>query len=287
MTRRLPRTFVVALIVGLGIANLYWAATSWSQTDAAAYWQAAIRLRAGEQLYPMVQNVEASDIFRYAPWFAYAAVPFTLLPISLAGALWSLLLVAASCLAIAPLVQRGAWLQVAFFWPILIGISAIGNAQPLIVAALVHGLERRSGPIWVGLMASLKVVPIFLVLFYLGKGEWRRAAVAVFVAGMLWAHAILFDLEGYVTTSGQAGILFSLPVLFAAVVALGTVLSLRLSISASPHARLAAATLMVLATPRFFVYDLTYLIIGIRPRFHQSSDDRPYSGQPSMTTIKR
>lgn len=263
MKGRLPRTLVIALVVGLGIGNLYWAITGWSQTDAEAYWQAALRLRAGDPLYPMVSDVEASDIYRYAPWFAYAAVPFTFLPTQLAGGLWSVVLVAASCLAVLPLVQRRAWLQIAFFWPILIGISAIGNVHPLIIAVLVHGLERRSGPVWVGLMASLKIVPILFALFYLGRGEFRRAGTAVLVGAVLWGHAIAFELDGYVTSSGQAGLLLAAPIVFGAVAALASMISVRLAHRRSPLARLSAATTAVLATPRFFVYDLTYLLAGI------------------------
>ena len=40
----------------------------------------------------VVGNVEASDVYRYAPWFAWLTVPFTYLPIWLAGAIWSLML---------------------------------------------------------------------------------------------------------------------------------------------------------------------------------------------------
>lgn len=281
MIRRLPRTLTVALIIGLGIVNLLWAVTDWSQSDAGAYWQAALRLRDNQPLYPMVADTEASDIFRYAPWFAFAAVPFTFLPISIAGAAWSSILIAASCFAVMPLVRRGAWLQVAFFWPILIGISAIGNAQPLMVAGLVYGLERRSGPLWIGLAASLKIVPLLLIALYLGRGEWWRALLAVVVAGILWSQALLFDLTGYVTSSGNAGLLVSFPLLFVAVVMIGCGVAMRLVRAHPGLARLAASTTVVLATPRFFVYDLTYLLASIPSRTAVGVDplvDRPAVG---------
>src|SRR5215211_1389403 len=146
MAIRLARVVTTAMVIGLGISFLYWAAVQWKMPDAGAYWQAALRLRAGEQLYPAFTNVEASEVYRYAPWFAWLTIPFTFLPIQVAGFIWSVILVAASTVAVWPLVRKRRWLVVAFFWPILIGISANGNVHALMLAPLVLGLERRSGP---------------------------------------------------------------------------------------------------------------------------------------------
>src|SRR5438477_93983 len=138
---RLARLVALAVIVGVGVSELWFAVSQWTMTDSAAYWNAAMRLREGAPLYPVVGNVEASDVYRYAPWFAWLTVPFTYLPIWLAGAIWSLILVAGSVAAVVPLARRGAWIQVAFFFPILIGISAYGNVQALLVASLVWTVE--------------------------------------------------------------------------------------------------------------------------------------------------
>src|SRR3990172_9104409 len=86
---RLARTVALAVIIGIGLFNLFQAAANWTLSDAAAYWNAALRLRDGEALYPLLTNVDASEVYRYAPWFAWAAVPFTFLPVQVAGALWS------------------------------------------------------------------------------------------------------------------------------------------------------------------------------------------------------
>ena len=137
---RLARLVVIGLVVGLGIAYLYWAILTWigqvcaapnecQLSDAAAYWHAGPPDPGGAPLYVPGSNVEAANIYRYAPWFAWATVPFTYLPYQLAGAVWSLVLVIASCAAVVPFAKRGEWLLVAFFWPILMGISAIGNVQ--------------------------------------------------------------------------------------------------------------------------------------------------------------
>ncbi|MBA3688823.1 MAG: DUF2029 domain-containing protein [Chloroflexi bacterium] len=260
---RLARVVALAMIIGLGIINLYWAFTMWNLSDAGAYWHAALRLREGAPLYPAVANIDASDVYRYAPWFAWLTVPFTYLPQQVAGALWSVVLLAASALAVVPMVRARAWLQVAFFLPILVGISAVGNVQPLLVAALMWSVGRRSGPLWIGVVASLKIFPLLFVAVYLGRREWSRAAVSIAVAAALWAPALLYDLRGYTTDAGQAASLFALPAVWAVVIGAGVVLSVRLA--KTRLAWLAAATTVVVSFPRLFVYDVTYLMVGAVP----------------------
>lgn len=249
----------LAVILGVGISELYFAVTAWTQSDAGAYWNAAMRLRDGQPLYPVVANVEASDVYRYAPWLAWLTIPFTYLPVQVAGAIWSALLVAGSLLAVVPLARRGAWVPVAFFFPILVGISAYGNVQALVVASLVWSVQRPSGAVWVGIAASLKIFPIVFAVTYLVRGQWLRAAVAVVVAALLWAPALLYDLSGYVTESGQAGLFGS--TLVWSLVAAGAVL-VAAWLARTRYGWLASATAVVLAAPRFFIYDLTYFLVG-------------------------
>jgi predicted membrane protein len=258
---RLARTVALAVVIGVSFFNLYQAVIHWTLSDASAYWNAALRLREGAGLYPVLANVDASEVYRYAPWFAWLTVPWTYLPQQAAGALWSAVLLAGSGLALIPLVRARAWLAVAFFAPILIGISAVGNVHPLIIASLVWSLERRSGPIWIGVAASLKVVPILFAVFYLGRGQWGRAAVAVAVTALLWAPALLYDLRGYATEAGQAASLISVPIVWAIVV--GAAIGVTMRLAPGRFGWLAAATSVVLALPRLFVYDVTYLMAGV------------------------
>jgi hypothetical protein len=256
---RLARIVALAVIIGVGISELYFAITGWKQSDAGAYWNAALRLRAGQPLYPVVSSVEASDVYRYAPWFAWLTVPFTYLPVQVAGAIWSVILVGASCFAILPLLRRAAWTQVAFFFPILVGISAYGNVQALLIAVLVWMIRKPSGPLWIGVAASLKIVPLLYLLTYIGRGEWLRAVAALFVAALLWAPALLLDMSGYVTEKGQAG-LFGSTVAYVAAAMLTLVAALALA--RSRFGWLASAASVVLVAPRFFIYDVTYFLVG-------------------------
>jgi Glycosyltransferase family 87 len=256
----LARTVAMAVIIGIGLFNVYQAVANWTLSDASAYWNAALRLREGGALYPLVTNVEASEVYRYAPWFAWVTVPITWMPHQVAATLWSATLLAASGVALMPLVRAREWLLVALFGPILIGISATGNVHPLLVAALMVSVERRSGPVWIGVVASLKIFPILFAAVYVGRREWSRAALAIAVAVALWAPALLYDLRGYVTDAGQAVSLVAVPALWVLVMGAGVVLTLRLA--NTRFAWLAAATTVVLSLPRLFVYDDTYLMVG-------------------------
>jgi hypothetical protein len=262
---RLARTVALAVIIGVGIFNLYIALTGWTLSDASAYWEAALRLRAGQPLYPTLTSPEGSDIYRYAPWFAWLTVPWTFLPTWVAGTLWSIVLLVASGAALLPLLQRRAWLLMAFFAPILVGISAIGNVQPLIVAGLVLGLDRRSGPIWIALAASLKLFPLLMALVYAGRRQWLRFALSVALTGLLWLPAaLLYDLSSYPLSAGRAAGLITMPIAYVAVT--GIAMAATFALAPSRWGWLAGATTVVLALPRLFVYDITFLMTGLAGR---------------------
>lgn len=275
---RAARLVATALIVGVGISQLILTVGNWHLSDAGAYWEAAHRLRDGQPLYPALADTEASEVYRYAPWFAWAWVPLTFLSRDVAYVAWSIILLGASAAALTPLVQRRAWLLVAFFAPILVGISGIGNVQPLIVAALVLGVERRSGPIWIALAASLKAVPLLLVITYVGRGELVRAGMAVAATALLVAPMLLHDLSHYPTGADAAAMLIGVPVVYAVVIAAGLLVSARLA--RGPFGWLASSTTVALALPRFFVYDLTFLLPALPAgRAHASGPDhRAISG---------
>jgi len=257
---RLARTVALAVIIAIGIFNVYQAAIGWTLSDAGAYWEAAMRLRSGGDLYPALVSVDASEVYRYAPWFAWLVVPWTFLPQWLAGALWSVVLLAASAAALVPLVRANAWVLVALFAPILVGISAVGNVHPLLIAALMWSVERRSGPLWIAAAASLKIFPVLLALVYAGRREWWRFALSVLLTALLWAPALLYDLSGYAVEAGQAASLYAIPILYFAVVGLAAAATLALA--ATRYGWLAGATTVVLSLPRLFVYDVTYVMLG-------------------------
>ena len=267
---RLVQLLAMAVVGGMGLAFLAWAVTGWTLADADAYWQAGLRVRAGADLYPAVSNVESSSVFRYSPWFAWAVVPLTYLPLTVVAVGWSAVLIAASTVAVWPLVLERRYVQLAFFWPILIAISASGNVHALLVASLVHGAERRSGPLWIAMAASLKAVPLLLALVYLGRRQWFRGAVTVLLTALLVAPALLYDLSHYPSGAGGAGLLIRWLPLYIGVATVGVAASLLLA--RTRFGWLAAATTAALALPRFFTYDVTFLLVGTARAKQQRND---------------
>jgi hypothetical protein len=258
---RFARIVALAVVIGIGINHVYWSVIGWHLKDMNAYWDAALRLRDGAPLFPTGIDIEASEVFRYSPWFAWLWVPLTYFPRVAINVGWSVVLLAASVAAIWPLVERRAWLAVAFFLPVLIGISAGGNAHALVIAALVLGVERRSGPVWIAAAASLKLFPFLFVLTYLGRREWRRAAATAALTALLAAPFLLYDLSGYVTDAGGAALLWRWPPIYAAAVL--AIVAASLIYARTRYGWLASATAVALALPRFFLYDVTYLMVGV------------------------
>ena len=239
--------------------------------DVAAYWEAAERIRAGEPLY-VAGAANASDLYRYAPWFAFAWVPLTFLPREAVTAAWVGLMIVAAIVSTAPLVRHGLTGTAAFslFAPIQLEAAVFGNVQPLLVLMLMWGVERRSGPLWIALGASLKAVPLLLVVVYAGRGEWRRAGLAVALTALLAAPALLFDLSNYSTQAGPGQISLTAVAgqLYLAVAITMVGLTFVAARARSRFAWLAGAGAMMATLPRLLTYEIGFLLVGLaeRPR---------------------
>jgi hypothetical protein len=268
---RMLRMVAVGIAVGYGLAHVVFSLSGWTLEDMDAYWQAGLRLREGAALYAAYADPTAAEVYRYTPWFAFAWVPLTYLPIGVVRVLWSALLLAGAGAALLPLVRRPSQASIALaalLGSLLLRIASVGNVHPLIIAALVLGVARPSGPFWVGIAASLKVVPILFALVYAAQGEWRRAAMSLAVAAVLVAPTFLFDLTDYPADPGELS--FSLynriPIAWAALagglVAFAAVLAQR----RSAYAWLAMALAALAALPRTFAYDFTFLLVGMAGR---------------------
>jgi hypothetical protein len=257
----------LAICIGFGLAFVIANVRSWELEDANAYWNAAMRLRHGGPLYiPVNPAADEMTAYRYAPWLAWLWVPLTYLPKNVVDLGWSVILIAAVIAALMPVLRHpspAAIAVAALMGGLLVKTASTGNVHALLIAALVWGIPRRSGPVWIGLAASVKVAPIAYTLVYLGRRQWGRAAVAVGVAAVLWAPALLYDLSGYPTEAGASLSLLSFagPILFGLGVALAAVAALRLA--NTRYAWLGASTTVVAALPRLDYYDLTYLLVAI------------------------
>lgn len=275
---RRAQQLAVVICVGFGLAFAIANIRSWELEDMDAYWNAALRLQAGMPLYPPPAVEGAPDTYRYAPWLAWAWIPLTHLPKQVIQVAWSGFLLAAAAAAVVPIMRArsvAALCLVALMGGLLVKTASTGNIHALLVAALVHGIGRRSGPIWIGVTASVKIVPLAYVLVWFGRGEWLRGLVAIACAATLWAPALLYDLSAYpIEAGGSLSLLAQFgPVVWGAVVIALAVTTIALARSA--YASLAAAATMVAAIPRLDLYDLTYLQTGAQPPRDRHGERRP------------
>lgn len=242
--------------------------------DVAAYWGAAERVRAGEPLY-VAGAANASDLYRYAPWFAYAWVPLTYLPREAVTMAWVGLMVVAAIVSTVPLVRHGLAGTAAFalFAPLQVEGAVFGNVQPLLVLMLMWGVERRSGPLWIAIGASLKAVPFLLALVYAGRGEWGRAGLAVLLTAVLVAPMLLFDLAGYSTQpgAGQMSLISVAPQLYLA--AAITMAGVAFARARTRYRWVVGAVAMIAALPRFLTYEVSFLLVGAAERPNSSEPD--------------
>ncbi|HEV7200673.1 MAG TPA: glycosyltransferase family 87 protein [Candidatus Limnocylindria bacterium] len=256
-----PRTqrALQAAALGLGIAfalmsihgALFW-------TDGQAYWMAAERLRAGEELYSATISQDAAEVYRYAPWFAYAWIPLTYLPEEYVAMGWTLVMLAAWIFPVSAFLALG-WRErsVAFLVaPPLLVAALGGNVQPAVIALLYAGLERRWGPGAIGVAASLKLFPILFVAVYVARRQWVAAAAAVGLGGFLWLPALASDIRHYpIEVGGAFSLLGMSPVVYAVATAAAVGWSLR---SASWSA--AGVAVVIGSCVRFIPYQLGYLL---------------------------
>jgi hypothetical protein len=174
----------------------------------------------------------------------------------------------ASVVAVWPLLRRPTMASVilaALCAQVLIETAMFGNAHPLVVAILSLTITRRSAPFWVGVAASLKLVPIVFALVWLARGEWRKGVIAVATAVLLWLPALAFDLSNYVTNPGTG--LLSLyavsPILWASTALLAAAWLVGSLITRSRLTWTSAAVLMFLGPPRIATSYLGFMVPAV------------------------
>lgn len=264
------RMLIPAVVIGVSLSQIVFSVLIIPSLppDTDAYWQAALRLRAGEPLYVPADDVLARDVYRYAPWFAYAWVPLTHLPQNVVQTAWMLLMVLCTVAALIPMLMARTLTAVAL--ALLIGwltlqTALFGNVQPLLIAGLVWTVDRRTGPAWIALAASLKFVPILYVVVYLARRQWQRALVTVGLTCLLIAPMLAFDLSGYTTTPGRTLSLYSVhPLVWAAVGLVALAASAFLAARQSRFSWLAASISVVLAYPQVHLSYASHLLVGTR-----------------------
>lgn len=265
LSGRSGRTLVTALVILVAGKVLIDAARDWSLSDMDAYWNAALRLRAGEPLYVRSYSVGAHDLYRYAPWFAFAWVPLTYLPRAVVAVAWEGLLLGAVGASVLPTLRRGTWasmLPAGLMTAFLLWTVAKANAQPLVVAAIVVSARSRWGPLGIAIAASLKAAPIALVAVYLGRKEWGRAVLTLLLTAVLVVPMLAFDLSEYPAGPGLSLSLFYAvsPGVWVAVAIAAFAVAAWLA--RTRWAWLGGSIATIAAFPRLLDYDLSFLLIA-------------------------
>ncbi len=268
----IARKLVAAVVIGLSIAWVVWTIGGLNFSDADAYRLAADRLVAGQPIYVQAQNQD--EAFRYAPWFAVAWIPLAALPELVGDLIWAAILAVATVFCVLPLARQpylSARLLAVFGGSMLIWTVARGNVHPLVMVVLIQGLDRRLGPLWVALAASLKAVPIFFVLVYVARREWWRAAAAVGITALLVLPMPFMGWEPGTVDPGESLSLYFLvsPQTWAVAAAIAAGAALVAALQRSKYVALASAVAAILALPRLLLYDITYVMVGTTGPRHQ------------------
>jgi len=271
---RLVRVLGLSLVIGLPLSQVLIYAVAFEPADLESYLWAGEAWRTTGNPYaqaPMI--IDGNPIYRYAPWFAVPWIWLSTLPTDLVEVGWAAVMTVSAVLAVIPLFQaHGARaLPVGAFllgWLVAAGLN--GNVQPAVVALLAWGVPRSWGPGAIAVTASLKAVPILFALVYVGRGEWGRAVWTAALTVPLVAPMLLFDIPAVNTSAGQSYSLYATsPILWGAVAAGCAIISLVLA--RTRYAWLAAGTTVLMALPRAFVYDLTFMLPGLSERATASS----------------
>jgi hypothetical protein len=266
---RLVRLLGVALVIGIPASQALQYAVNFDPVDMSSYLWAGEAWRTTANPYtPADIVVDGNPIYRYAPWFAIPWIGLSQLPIELVEVLWAAAMVACAVLAVVPVLR--AWGPAAipvagFFGGWLVAVGLNGNVQPALIALLAWGVERRWGPAAIAVAASLKAVPLLYVIVYAGRGEWTRVAWTLFLTAVLVVPMLLFDIPALSLAAGDSYSLFSVsPVLWGTVAMACAVAAFALA--RSRYAWPAAGLAVVLALPRAWVYDITFLLPGLSER---------------------
>jgi len=287
--RRVRLAWLVAAIVGTvgGISTLWLHLATDPFADVHAYYEAGSRLNAGLPLYPTDADPDAAGFYRYPPLLAMLFRPFALLPFAAAVTVWEVILVAAFVGTIWALGvrRRETWLAVGVLGSPLAWTLSVGQAQGLVTL-----LTALATPWSIALAAQAKLFPALVALWWLGGRRWRKlAAFGVWTISFVLVQVILEPANTMAfaaqTNLTQVGDVINLspyrisPILWAVVVVIGVVTTLRLS--RTRWGWMAAVTLSVLATPRLLSYMFSTMLAAISRRPEAEASKTPPGSEKS------
>ena len=266
-SRGVHRVLIAASVLGLiiGLDTLVLHLRLDPLADVRAYYDAGARLNAGLPLYIQTATTDDPGFYRYPPLLAIAFRPLALLPYETAALIWEAFLIVLFVGTLIRLGLRNEWTWIVTGWlaaPIAWSL-AIGQAQIAVTFLVALG-----SPWAVALAGNVKILPVVVALFWIGRRDWR--SVGRFAAWMLGLALFSFVVEPAATVAflgfsdlAQVGnvenrSLYALsPVLWAFSVVALLALALRFAPTKAGWPLAVAAS--VLISPRLLMYQLSTL----------------------------
>lgn len=238
--------------------------------DVRAYYDAGARLNAGLPLYEQPATTDDPGFYRYPPLLAIAFRPLANLPFETAALIWEAFLLVLFAGTLVRLGLRNEWTWIVTGWlaaPIAWSL-AVGQAQVAVTFLVALG-----SPWAIALAGHLKILPVIVAIFWVGRRDWR--SLGVFVAWVAGFGLLSLALEpagtiaflGF-TDLAQVGnvqnrSLYAVsPVLWAAFVVAFFAIAWRFAPSRAGWALAVAAS--VLVSPRLLMYQASTLLAAGR-----------------------
>ena len=274
--------FAAAVIgAAAGLAVAYMHIVGDPLNDARAYYDAASRLNHGAALYPAGIDPSTNRIYLYPPLLAMVLRPLALLPYEWFAVIWELVVVLSFVLLIRVLGvnRKETWLAIG-----VLGIP-IGWALTVAQAHIPMTLLIAIGQPWsIALAANLKLFPVLIALWWLGRREFEAVAAflmwsALFVLAQVLVHPN--DAFAYFQQIGFEQVALGeirnwspyalSPVIWWSLIAVGAMATLALARTKWGWA--VAVAFATLAPPRLLVYMFTSLVAMVRqPRLSREPD---------------
>ncbi len=210
----LPIAAISSLVVIVGLVLLSASSAGTLGYDYHAYANAADRLIHGRPLYDPAVNVAGGfAIYLYPPPFVALALPFALLPASIAPVAWIAAMLGTFLVGVAllPVRREVAWAIVllgGLSWPLAYSLK-LGQVGPLLFLLFAAGWRWLDRPGRLGLMIALgtivKVQPAILLVWAGLTRRWQAVGVALLVG--LVAALLATLLTGLTTWSDYVELL--------------------------------------------------------------------------------
>src|SRR6478672_4919050 len=191
-SRRVRWVLIAASVLGMiiGIDTFLLHVRLDPLADVRAYYDAGARLNAGLPLYIQTATTDDPGFYRYPPLLAIAFRPLALLPYETAALIWETFLILLFAGTLVRLGLRNPWTWIVSGWLAApIGWSlAIGQAQVAVTFLVALG-----SPWAIALAGNLKILPIIVAVYWIGRRDWH--AIRLLVVWLIGLFAVQLVLE--------------------------------------------------------------------------------------------